>query len=375
MRLASPCPPLQPASGIQKKMFERYTEKARRVLFFARYEATRYASPVIETEHLLLGLLRETKALFEYFLTANATEDSFRKQIGGDLDAGKRTVADMNPPLSDECKRVLAYAESEADRMEHKLVAPEHLFLGLLCEESCVAARMLKTRGADIERIREEMTISAHAAQPLERKAAEALRRQAAPKAGDATQIITGPLRIDLYKLHSQKPQGKRMRLFLWRCFQFPFFVHAPQMLGPLRVLLLRIFGAKIGPACRVSNGVNILMPWNLTLGERSVIGCNTEIHNLASVEIGDHVVLSEYNYLCTSTHDYTHPYFPVQSLPILIDSQVWVAAGCFIGPGITISEGAVIGACSVVTKAMPAWMVCAGNPCKPLKQRIIRTV
>jgi acetyltransferase-like isoleucine patch superfamily enzyme len=354
-------------------MFERYTEKARRVLFFARYEATRYASPEIETEHLLLGLFRETKALFEFFLAANATEDSFRKQIGGDLDAGKRTAADMNPPLGDECKRVLAYAESEADRMEHKLVAPEHLFLGLLREESCVAARMLKARGADIDRVREEMTASANNSLPAARKAAKSLRKQTA--AGDAEQIITGPLRIDLYKLHSQKPRGKRLRFFLWRCIQLPFFDHAPQILGSLRVFLLRLFGAKIGPSCRVSNGVKILMPWNLTLGERSIIGRNTEIHNLASVEIGDHVVISEHSYLCTSTHDYTHPYFPVQSLPILIDSQVWVAAGCFIGPGITISEGAVIGACSVVTKAMPAWMVCAGNPCKPIKMRVIRTV
>jgi acetyltransferase-like isoleucine patch superfamily enzyme len=356
-------------------MFERYTEKARRVLFFARYEATRYASPVIETEHLLLGLLREAKALFEFFLTANATEDSFRKQIGGDLDAGKRTTADMNPPLSDECKRVLAYADSEADRMEHKLVAPEHLFLGLLCEESCVAARMLKTRGADIEHIREEMAASANNSLPAARKAAKALRRQAVPDAGDVAQIITGPLRVDLYKLHNQKPPGKRLRLFLWRSVQLPFLDHAPRLLGPLRVLLLRLFGAKIGPSCRVSNGVKILMPWNLTLGERSILERNTEIYNLASVEIGDHVVISEHSYLCTSTHDYTHPYFPVQSLPILIDSQVWVAAGCFVGPGITISEGAVIGAWSVVTKAMPAWMVCAGSPCKPLKQRVIRTV
>jgi len=100
-----------------------------------------------------------------------------------------------------------------------------------------------------------------------------------------------------------------------------------------------------------------------------------TEIYNFAPVEIGAHVVVSQRGYVCTSTHDYTHPHFPLVSSPIRIESQAWVAAEVFLAPGVTVGEGAVIGACSVVTKSMPPRMVCAGNPCRPLKERVIKAV
>jgi putative colanic acid biosynthesis acetyltransferase WcaF len=181
--------------------------------------------------------------------------------------------------------------------------------------------------------------------------------------------------RIDLYKVESTTPPGIKLLRVLWHCFQLPFFAHTPRMLSPLRIFLLRLFGAKVGRACQVDNGVKIWIPWNLTLGERSCIGANTEIFNFAPVEIGSHVVISQRSYLCTSTHDYTHPHFPLVSSPIAVQSQAWVAAEVFLAPGVTIGEGAVIGACSVVTKSMPAWTVCAGNPCRPLKPRVIKPV
>jgi len=158
----------------------------------------------------------------------------------------------------------------------------------------------------------------------------------------------------------------------LWSLFQLPFLPHTPKALSPLRIALLRLFGAKIGPACEVGGGVKIWVPWNLTMGERSAIGFNAEIYNFAPVVIGRHVVISQYTYLCTSTHDYKHPNFPLVSKPIEIRSQAWVAADCLISPGVTIGEGAVIGARSLVTKSMPAWMVCTGSPCKPIKARVI---
>jgi len=71
-------------------------------------------------------------------------------------------------------------------------------------------------------------------------------------------------------------------------------------------------------------------------------------------------------------THDYTKEGFPLITMPIVIGDYVWLAAESFIHPGITIGTGAVIGARSVVTKDMPEWMVCAGHPCKPLKERIL---
>jgi hypothetical protein len=80
----------------------------------------------------------------------------------------------------------------------------------------------------------------------------------------------------------------------------------------------------------------------------------------------------AQYSYLCTGSHDYEHPHMPLTWAPIDIGSECWVASGVFVGPGIEIGNGTVVGACSVVTKSMPEWMVCVGNPCRPLKPRVI---
>lgn len=105
-------------------------------------------------------------------------------------------------------------------------------------------------------------------------------------------------------------------------------------------------------------------------MGEFSAIGDAAEIYNLALVQIGPNSVVSQRSYLCTATHDYTKSDFPIYSLPIKIGASAWVAACAFIGPGINVGEGAVVGACSVVTKDVPPWTVCAGNPCRVLKAR-----
>jgi ATP-dependent Clp protease ATP-binding subunit ClpC len=138
-------------------MFERYTEKARRVIFFARYEASQFGSPYIETEHLLLGLLREDKALTNRFLRSHASVESIRKQIEAHTTIREKVSTSVDLPLSNEGKRVLAYAAEEAERMGHKHIGTEHLLLGLLREEKCFAADLLKERGLKLEKIREEL--------------------------------------------------------------------------------------------------------------------------------------------------------------------------------------------------------------------------
>src|SRR5579871_5084687 len=94
-------------------MFEKYTEKARRVIFFARYEASQFGSSYIETEHLLLGLLREDKALTNRFLRSHTSIESIRKQIEGRTTIREKVSTSVDLPLSQECKRVLAYAAEE----------------------------------------------------------------------------------------------------------------------------------------------------------------------------------------------------------------------------------------------------------------------
>ncbi len=138
-------------------MFERYTEKARRVIFFARYEASQFGSPYIETEHLLLGLLREDKALANRFLRSHAALESIRKQIESHTTIREKVSTSVDLPLSHECKRVLAYAAEEAERLSHKHIGTEHLLLGLLREEKCFAAEILHERGLRLNQIREEI--------------------------------------------------------------------------------------------------------------------------------------------------------------------------------------------------------------------------
>jgi ATP-dependent Clp protease ATP-binding subunit ClpC len=141
-------------------MFERYTEKARRVIFFARYEASQFGESYIQTEHLLLGLLREDKALTNRFLRSHASVESIRKQIEQHTAIREKIATSVDLPLSDECKRVLAYAAEEAERLGHKHIGTEHLLLGLLREENCFAAAVLKERGLKLETLRAELVKS-----------------------------------------------------------------------------------------------------------------------------------------------------------------------------------------------------------------------
>src|SRR5262245_30878839 len=127
-------------------MFERYTERARRVIFFATREATQFGSRNIETEHLLLGLICEDKNLTTRILSNHSSIESIRKEIEGrTLREGVSTSIDL--PLSNECKRILAYAAEEAERLLHPHIGTEHLLLGILREEKCMAAEILQQHG------------------------------------------------------------------------------------------------------------------------------------------------------------------------------------------------------------------------------------
>src|SRR6266567_7025355 len=139
-------------------MFERYTEKARRVIFFARYEASQFGSPNIETEHLLLGLFREDKSLTNRFLRSLGAIESIRKQVEGRTTIREKGSTSVDLPLSQECKRVLAYAAEEAERLSHKHIGTEHLLLGLLREDKSFAAEILHERGLRLSTLREELT-------------------------------------------------------------------------------------------------------------------------------------------------------------------------------------------------------------------------
>src|SRR3954462_8658813 len=107
-------------------MFERYTERARRVIFFARYEASQFGSSVIETEHLLLGLIREDKNLTNRFLHNSSSIESIRKEIEGRTTVREKVATSIDLPLSEECKHILQYASEEAEQLSHRHIGTEH---------------------------------------------------------------------------------------------------------------------------------------------------------------------------------------------------------------------------------------------------------
>src|SRR5919112_719098 len=139
-------------------MFERYTEKARRVIFFARYEASQFGAPAIEPEHLLLGLMREDKTLTgRFFPRAQVNIEAIRKEIEGRTLLREKISTSVELPLAPETKRVLAYAHEESDRLQHRHIGTEHLLLGLLREERSMAAEILYERGLRLHAVREEV--------------------------------------------------------------------------------------------------------------------------------------------------------------------------------------------------------------------------
>jgi ATP-dependent Clp protease ATP-binding subunit ClpC len=138
-------------------MFERYTERARRVIYFANVEASQFGSTSIETEHFLLGLLREDNNLSSRLLGNHSSIVSIKKEIEGRTTIREKGPTSIDLPLSNECRRILAYAEEEAERLNHRHIGTEHLLLGILREEKCVASEILHERGLRLNAIREEL--------------------------------------------------------------------------------------------------------------------------------------------------------------------------------------------------------------------------
>ncbi len=139
-------------------MFERYTERARRVIFFARYEASQLGSSSIETEHLLLGLIREGKGLTSrLFSKGHLSIEAIRKEVEGRAAYREKVSTSVDIPLSAESKRVLGYASEEADRMLHNYIGTEHILLGMMREERCLAAQVLTEKGLRLNILREDV--------------------------------------------------------------------------------------------------------------------------------------------------------------------------------------------------------------------------
>jgi len=162
-----------------------------------------------------------------------------------------------------------------------------------------------------------------------------------------------------------------RIARLLWEVINSILFKYSPKPFHSWRSFLLKLFGATVGSNVHVYPKVNIWAPWNLALGDECGIANGVTLYSQGKISIGKRAVISQGAHLVAGTHDYTDPGFPLITGTINIGNYAWIAAEAFVHPGITIGIGCVVGARSVVTKDMPEWMVCAGHPCKPIKERI----
>ena len=142
-------------------MFERYTEGARRAIFFARYEASKYGSPFIETEHLLLGLLRGDRSLAKRFLSETNVR-AIRIEIEKQITPRERIPTSIEVPLSPDCKKALVLAAESSEKLRHHHVAPEHMLVGILRVEKSVAAHILLAKGLKLEATLEQLEKAQH---------------------------------------------------------------------------------------------------------------------------------------------------------------------------------------------------------------------
>jgi putative colanic acid biosynthesis acetyltransferase WcaF len=161
----------------------------------------------------------------------------------------------------------------------------------------------------------------------------------------------------------------QKVKMLLWDIAWPLFCGWTPKPLNAWRLAWLRLFGATISGRPFVHQRARIQFPWNLTMHDRSCIGDRANIYNLGPVELLAECTVAQESYLCAGTHDFADTMF-LMTDKITVGARAFLGARTFVMPGVTIGDDCVIGACSVVTRDTPPGMICAGNPCKPLKPR-----
>jgi putative colanic acid biosynthesis acetyltransferase WcaF len=148
------------------------------------------------------------------------------------------------------------------------------------------------------------------------------------------------------------------------------FFRPSPRIFHGWRSLLLRMFGAKLGPNCHIYPGARIWAPWNLICEDAVGVADGAEIYNPAPITLGSHSIISQQAYLCGATHDYNDPSFPMIWAPITVGRFAWVAARAVVQMGVNVGDGAVLGLGAIATEDLQPWTVYAGTPARKIGVR-----
>jgi putative colanic acid biosynthesis acetyltransferase WcaF len=159
----------------------------------------------------------------------------------------------------------------------------------------------------------------------------------------------------------------------LWGVVQATLFRLSPRWVWQWRVLLLRLFGARIGSGAHINPSARVFAPWELTVGDDVSIGDDAKIYNVGHITLGDRVIVSQGAHLCAGSHDYTDPAMPLQRTPIVVEDDVWICAEAFIGPHVRVGARSVVGARAVVAQEVGVDVVVAGNPARVIKPRELR--
>lgn len=163
---------------------------------------------------------------------------------------------------------------------------------------------------------------------------------------------------------------GNKMARALWQLVWLFLYRPTPRFLHPWRCLLLRLFGARLGRGVHPYPSARIWAPWNLEMGDHACLSEGVDCYCVDKIRIGAHSTVSQYSFLCTASHDYTQLAMPLVAAPITLGERVWITADVFVGPGVTIGDGAVVTARSTVLGDVPPWTVAQGNPAVPVKRR-----
>ncbi len=169
------------------------------------------------------------------------------------------------------------------------------------------------------------------------------------------------------------RPAFSRMNRLLrlvWNVAWLLLYRISPRPMHGWRTMLLRLFGAQMGPNCHFYPGSRVWAPWNLICADQVTAGDGAEIYNPAPMRLGSHAIVSQGAYLCGATHDFDDPAFPLLAYSMDVGAYAWICARACVSPGVNVGEGAVLGLASVATRDLEAWGVYAGIPATKVKER-----